>query len=212
MGCLPRVSTASLAVSAALALAAQAFVPRSAHAEAAPAAPQQHGPHLKAAIRLYQKLDLDAALAELRLAEDEAKSSEPEMVTTLLYQGLIFAESGKYAQTMEHFKRALAMSPWLDVPEGTAPRIARQFSDARRELWGSGGIKPPPRKRPRGVAAGGAAPAAEPVAPLPSAPKPSPATTGAASPGMPADKAAPPPLPAAPADKTAPTPDAPPPM
>ena len=198
-------------------------MPGGAHAEAARSAPQ-HGPHLSAAIRLYQKLDLDAAMAELRLAEDEAKSSEPEMVTTLLYQGLIFAENGKYAQTMEHFKRALAISPWLDVPEGTAPRIARQFGDARRELWGSGGIKPPPRKRRRGVAAGAAAPAAEPVAPLPSTPKPSPAATGAASPTMPADKAAPPPPPAAPtdkatpppppapADKTAPIPDAPPPM
>jgi tetratricopeptide (TPR) repeat protein len=177
MGRLPRVSTASLAASAALAFAAQVLVPSGAHAEAARAAPPQHGPHLQAAIRLYQKLDLEAAMAELRLAEDEAKSSEPEMVTTLLYQGLIFAENGKYAQTMEHFKRALAISPWLDVPEGTAPRIARQFSDARRELWGSGGIKPPPRKRGRGVATGTAAPAAEPVAPLPSASKPQPAET-----------------------------------
>jgi tetratricopeptide (TPR) repeat protein len=181
MGRLPRRSTPSVAAAAALAFAAQAFVPSSAHAEAARAAPPQYGPHLQAAIRLYQKLDLEAAMAELRLAEDEAKTSESEMVTALLYQGLIFAENGKYAQTMEHFKRALAISPWLDVPEGTAPRIARQFSDARRELWGSGGIKPPPRKRGGGVAAGAAAPPAAPpaapVAPLPSAPKTPPAET-----------------------------------
>jgi len=32
--------------------------------------------HLSAAVRLYQKLDLDAALAELQLAEDGAKGND----------------------------------------------------------------------------------------------------------------------------------------
>ena len=140
-----RTSTA-LAAAVALALLAR---PAAADSEAAP--PVHHGPHLSAAIRLYDKLDLDAAMAELRLAEDEARNSESETVTTLIYEGLIFAENGKNEETMDHFKRALATSPWAEVPPGTAPRLSRQFNDARKELWGSGGLRPPPKKQHQAV-------------------------------------------------------------
>lgn len=159
---MPRPHRSEGTAALALALSA-ALLSSPARAEGPP--PPRHGPHLQAALRLYQKLDLDAALAELRLAEDEAKNDEGEMVTTLLYEGLASSESGRTAQAMDNFKRALAISPWAELPEGAPPRIARQFNDARRELWGSGGIKPPPQKKRRAL--GKATAPAEPPAPLP---------------------------------------------
>jgi tetratricopeptide (TPR) repeat protein len=129
--------------------------------------------HLAAAVRLYQKLDLDAALAELQLAEDGAKDSEDDRVQVLIYRGLIYSETGKLSAASDQFKRALAIRPWAEVPDGTSPRIAKNFSDARKSLWGMASVKPPQKK------AAAPAPAAPAVAPAASAPIPAPADPSA---------------------------------
>ncbi|HZR09037.1 MAG TPA: hypothetical protein VFA79_10675 [Myxococcales bacterium] len=102
--------------------------------------------HLAAAMRLYQKLDLDAALAELQLAEGAAKENQDDMVQVLIYRGLIYSETGKLSEGTDQFKRALAIRPWAEVPSETSPRIAKNFSDARRSLWGMASVKPPQKR------------------------------------------------------------------
>jgi|SRR5438105_8205860 len=123
--------------------------------------------HLAAAVRLYQKLDLDAAIAELQLAEDGAKDSEDDRVQVLIYRGLIYSETGKLSAASDQFKRALAIRPWAEVPDGTSPRIAKNFSDARKSLWGMANVKPPQKRMapaaPRIVPASDV-PAAQPAA------------------------------------------------
>ena len=104
-------------------------------------AAQAENPRLAAAIRLYQRAELDAATAELKAAEEQSKD-EGDLVQILIYRGLVFAETGQQQQMAESFKRALAMRPWADVPQETSPRLAKMFQDARREVWGSPGIKP----------------------------------------------------------------------
>jgi len=163
-----------------LALPAAALVfaaaPRTARADPTP--PPTQSTHLAAAQRLYQKLDLDAAMAELKEAETEARdrNDENEIVTVLIYKGLILADNGKEAEMTEYFKRALAMRPWVDVPADTSPRLAKLFNDERKELWGSAGqLRPVPKKKPHPPAP---APAAAPA----SAPAPAPAATPAAAP------------------------------
>lgn len=146
--------------------------------EADKAQPAVASAHLQAAKRLYQKFDLEAAMAELREAESAAKlkDNEDELVLVLMYKGLIFADQGKASDMSDHFKRALAMRPWMEMPPETSPRIAKQFAEARRDLWGSP-LKPPPRKKHVAVAP---APAQEPsgivvpkplTVPAPSAPQ-----------------------------------------
>ncbi len=103
--------------------------------------------HLAAAVRLYQKLDLDAALAELQLAEVDAKESQDETVQVLIYRGLIYSETGKLSDASDQFKRALAIRPWAEVPPDTSPRIARNFSDARKSLWGMASVRPPQKRQ-----------------------------------------------------------------
>lgn len=141
-----------------LALAAALLASVSARAEetpapapaAAPAAeaakPSAPSAHLAAAQRLYQKLDLDAALAELAQAEAAAKDNEEETVQVLVYRGLIFSDTGKTAEAADQFKRALAIRPWAEVPPETSPRIAKIFSDARKSIWGMATVKPPQKK------------------------------------------------------------------
>jgi tetratricopeptide (TPR) repeat protein len=120
--------------------AAAAQAPAAAPAAVAPA---HENAHLGAAQRLYQKLDLDAALAELQQAEITA--NEDDTVQILVYRGLIFADQGKSNEATDQFKRALAIRPWAEVPPETSPRIAKNFSDARKSLWGSN-IKPPKKR------------------------------------------------------------------
>ena len=112
--------------------------------------------HLAAAVRLYQKLDLDAALAELKEAELAAKDNEEETVQVFIYRGLILSDTGKTNDATDMFKRALAIRPWAEVPDGTSPRIAKNFSDARKALWGMASVKPPQKRM---------------AAPVPAAPK-----------------------------------------
>jgi tetratricopeptide (TPR) repeat protein len=119
--------------------------------------------HLAAAMRLYQKLDLDAALAELQLAEVDAKDSQDQMVQVLIYRGLIYSETGKLSDASDQFKRALAIQPWAEIPADTSPRIAKNFSDARRSLWGMASVRPP-QKRTAPPAAPPADPQAAPAA------------------------------------------------
>ncbi len=116
------------------------------------AAPAGPSPHLAAAQRLYQKLDLEAAVAELREAEVAAKDNEDETVQILIYRGMIYSETGKTGDAQDMFKRALAMRPWAEVPADSSPRLGKMFGDARKALWGSGGQLKPPAKR-RGATA-----------------------------------------------------------
>jgi tetratricopeptide (TPR) repeat protein len=133
-----------------------------------PPASVQVNSHLAAAQRLYQKLDLDAALAELQQAETGA--TEDDTVQVLVYRGLIYSDMGRGADASDQFKRALAIRPWAEVPPETSPRVAKTFSDARKSLWGVA-VKPP-KKRISSAAPTTPPPTVTPVAPPPSTPAP----------------------------------------
>jgi tetratricopeptide (TPR) repeat protein len=148
------------AAAAAVLLSASARAGSDAAPAAAPPAPAATAPsaaapstHLAAAQRLYKKLDLDAAMAELQLADAAAKDNEDETVQVLIYRGLIYSDTGRTAEAIDQFKRALAMRPWVEVPADTSPRIARTFSDARKSLWGMASVRPPQKKAAAAVPA-----------------------------------------------------------
>jgi tetratricopeptide (TPR) repeat protein len=144
------LTSAVLAAASSRAEDVPAAAPAPAPAAAPSAAAQASAPsaHLAAAQRLYQKLDLDAALAELQQAELAAKDNEDETVSVLIYRGLIYSDTGKAGDANDQFKRALAMRPWAEVPPETSPRIAKMFSDARKSIWGMASVKPPQKKVP----------------------------------------------------------------
>jgi hypothetical protein len=133
--------------------------PLAASAEEAAPAPritQKRNAHLTAAERLYQKLDLEAALAELDRAEINA--SEADSVRILVYRGLVFADQGKTNEANDQFKRALAIDKWAQLPQGTSPRIVTMFAEARKSIWGS-----PKQPEPEAEAAPASEPAQAPA-------------------------------------------------
>ena len=142
---------------------------------AVPLAARAENTRLAAAIRLYQRAELDAASAELKAAEEQSKD-EGDLVQILIYRGLVAAETGQTASMSESFKRALAMRPWAELPTDVSPRLAKMFQDARREVWGSSGIKAWPKKAP-------GAPPTKPPANDPAAASTAPAATPSAPPG-----------------------------
>src|ERR1700709_253129 len=108
------IGSMSLVLLASLAAAAE-DAPAAAPAPApAAAAPVHENAHPGAAQRLYQRLDIDAALAELQQAENGA--NEDDTVQILIYRGLIFADQGKTNEATDQFKRALAIRPWAELP------------------------------------------------------------------------------------------------
>jgi tetratricopeptide (TPR) repeat protein len=135
-----RLGSMSIVLLASLAAAAEDAPPA---APAPAAAPAHQNAHLSAAQRLYQRLDIDAALAELQQAESTA--NEDDTVQILIYRGLIFADQGKTNEASDQFKRALAIRPWAELPADTSPRVAQTFSDARKSIWGSN-LKPPKKR------------------------------------------------------------------
>jgi hypothetical protein len=137
--------TASLAIVllASVAAAAEDAPPPAPAPAPAAAAPVHDNAHLGAAMRLYQRLDIEAAIAELQQAESSA--NEDDTVQILIYRGLIFADQGKTNEATDQFKRALAIRPWAEVPADTSPRVAKTFSDARKSIWGSN-LKPPKKR------------------------------------------------------------------
>lgn len=142
-----RLGSMSVVLLASLAAAAEDAPP------AAPAqvtAPAHQNAHLSAAQRLYQRLDIDAALAELQQAENTA--NEDDTVQILIYRGLIFADQGKTIEASDQFKRALAIRPWAELPADTSPRVAQTFSEARKSIWGSN-LKPPKKREAQAPAA-----------------------------------------------------------
>src|SRR2546430_2389592 len=115
---------AALLVSAAAAVSAgEESAPATSAGTAKDAGPNAH---LAAAVRLYQKLDLDAAIAELQLAEDGAKDSEDDRVQVLIYRGLIYSETGKLSAASDQFKRA---------PARPADRRPARWGPGRRAAW-----------------------------------------------------------------------------
>ena len=140
-----RIASLSIVLLASVAAAAEDAPPAAAPPAPAAAAPVHENAHLGAAQRLYQRLDLDAAIAELQQAETSA--NEDDTVQILIYRGLIFADQGKTNEATDQFKRALAIRPWAEVPADTSPRVAKTFSDARKSIWGSN-LKPPKKREP----------------------------------------------------------------
>jgi tetratricopeptide (TPR) repeat protein len=163
-----RYALAALLVLASLSARAQDTAPA---APPAPAAPQVNS-HLAAAQRLYQKLDLDAALAELQQAETGA--TEDDTVQVLVYRGLIYSDMGRGADASDQFKRALAIRPWAEVPPETSPRVAKTFSDARKSLWGVP-VKPPKKR----ISSAAPMPSTPPPTVTPVTPPPAPAAAPA---------------------------------
>jgi hypothetical protein len=91
-------------------------------------------PYLSAAVRLYDDIEYESALEQLKKAETWSGNGPAEDVTIQLYKGLVLAELGNSDAAASAFKAALALDPKADVPAKVSPKVRSLFVAARAEL------------------------------------------------------------------------------
>lgn len=88
--------------------------------------------HLNAAIRLYEGLEYERALKQLKLASDAPHNSDEE-VELSLYEGIIQAELGHQDESSAAFKSALLVQPDAKLPVKVAPKVSQLFESVREQ-------------------------------------------------------------------------------
>jgi hypothetical protein len=101
---------------------------------AASSASAAGNPYLSAAVRLYDDIEYESALEQLKKAETWPGNGPAEDVTIQLYKGLVLAELGKSDDASTAFKAALALDPKAELPGKVSPKVRGLFTAARAEL------------------------------------------------------------------------------
>ena len=71
--------------------------------------------YLTAAVRLYEGLEYEQALAQLKRARRSVDSAHQD-VTVSLYEGLIYSDMGRWARVRAAYKTALLLDPEAKLP------------------------------------------------------------------------------------------------
>lgn len=89
----------------------------------------------KSGIDAYVAGDYDKALGLLQHAASTIdKLQLPEQVTVRKYLAYTFVAFDRFDEARSQFESALALDPSLSLPDGTSPKIAQVFADAKKEL------------------------------------------------------------------------------
>lgn len=83
--------------------------------------------------RLYESLEYERALDQIRLARQGPRSTEEE-VTLSLYEGIILMEFGQQEQGYAAFKSALLLQSEAKLPVRVAPKIETLFESVRQKV------------------------------------------------------------------------------
>ncbi|MBN1210584.1 MAG: hypothetical protein JXB05_37380 [Myxococcaceae bacterium] len=124
--------------------------------------------HLTATIRLYESLEYERALTQIRLARDLPHSPQQEIELSL-YEGIILADLGRQESATAAFQSALLIQPEVALPVKVAPKVDKLFESVREQVKRElAAVAPPPEPEPPAVAATPppAPPEATTVAPL----------------------------------------------
>lgn len=112
--------------------------------------------YLRAAERLYESLEYERALQQLARARKLASSVQQD-VEVSLYEGMLYAELGRWAQARASFKAALLLEPEAKLPLTVSPKVQKELEaqreQVRKELAdykpsGPLSATPPPQSQP----------------------------------------------------------------
>ncbi|WP_309890883.1 hypothetical protein [Archangium sp.] len=123
------------------ALAAAPSSSRKTPARKAPAPRGDFQSALSAAVRLYEGLEYEQALAQLARARALAQGIEQEVAVTL-YQGIVQAELGQRVQSLSSFRTGLYLQPDAKLPAQVSPKVARDFEEVRQDVLRDLGLAP----------------------------------------------------------------------
>lgn len=99
----------------------------------AKAAPDSAQRHLLAADTLYQSLDYERALEEVKLAKSLAPVGE-DAIAIQLFEGLLLAELGKRDEAKAAFVSALFQRPDAMLPRKVSPKVQSDFDAVKQEV------------------------------------------------------------------------------
>jgi hypothetical protein len=89
--------------------------------------------YLRSIQRLFDDLEYERALDQIRLARQAPRAAEEE-VTLSLYEGIIQYELGKQEQSKAAFKSALLLRPDAALPVQVAPKVRSLFESVRQQV------------------------------------------------------------------------------
>jgi hypothetical protein len=89
--------------------------------------------YLDAASMLYQKLENERALEQLKKART-ASTGVDDDVAIALYEGIILSDMGKKEEAIAAFREGLSLKPDAQLPMKVAPKIAELFATTRADV------------------------------------------------------------------------------
>jgi tetratricopeptide (TPR) repeat protein len=108
---------------------------------AAAASPAAANPDLERAKELLADLYFDEAEKAFTRALERGENGPNEVAEIYLGLGEISASSGDTDAAVDRFRRALAVNPGLELPEGISPKVVQPFEKARKSLGDGEGLR-----------------------------------------------------------------------
>ncbi len=85
---------------------------------------------LNAAVRLYENLEYERALEQVRNAKKQAATPDQQS-TAALYEGVMLSDLNKPDEAKAAFKEALLLKPDATLPTKVSPKVVKDFEDTR---------------------------------------------------------------------------------
>ncbi len=85
---------------------------------------------LNAAVRLYENLEYERALEQVRNAKKQAVTPD-QQATAALYEGIMLSDLNKPDEARAAFKEALLLKPDAVIPIKVSPKVSKDFEDTR---------------------------------------------------------------------------------
>ena len=107
----------------------------------APAWAQSHNTYLDAGVRLYNDLEYEVALDQLKKAVGDSPAQDIQIA---LYRGMVRFELSLLAEAEMDFKVALALDQEAKLPGHVSPKMSALFEKSRAEIARSRPARPTP--------------------------------------------------------------------
>lgn len=85
---------------------------------------------LNAAVRLYENLEYERALEQVRNAKKQAVTPD-QQASAALYEGIMLSDLNKPEEARAAFKEALLLKPDATIPIKVSPKVSKDFEDTR---------------------------------------------------------------------------------
>jgi hypothetical protein len=87
--------------------------------------------YLNAALRLYESLEYERALDQIRRARSYTRSMDDDVAVSL-FEGIILADMGRKEDSIAAFRTGLLLRPEAELPVKVSPKVEQDFETVRQ--------------------------------------------------------------------------------